>query len=121
MRRYTGILPYTADNSGRLGRTIHADMAVSFPPGLFLVRVEDSQARPIHVFANRRFNYQARGSPQDWLARAKWRIEWFDRFAGPAYLQCPRIAGVSRELLATMIRSWGPAFAVIEFRLGDAL
>ena len=62
MQRYTGILTYTTDNSGRKGKTIHADLTVSFFPGHFRVRVEDAQAESIRVLANKRFNFQARDS-----------------------------------------------------------
>ena len=120
MRRYTGFPTYTTDNYGRQGQYVYAELAVSFSPVRFAVRVNGSNAFSIHPLTSRRFNYQARDSPQDLLGRAKWRIDWFGRFSGPAYLQCPRITGAPRELRATLIRSRDPAFSVIEFNLDGA-
>ena len=52
------------------------------------------------------------------LARDKWRSDWFGRVAGPVYLSFPRIAGIPRELRATVIRSWAPAFVVVGYKRG---
>ena len=119
MHRYSGIFTYLTDNSGRIHQQVNVVLQVSFFPGHFEVFVEDEGAHSVHNLRNRRFNYQARDSPQDLLARAKWRSEWFDRFEGPAYLAYPRVTGVPREIRFTLICSWDPAFAVLEFRLGD--
>ena len=119
MRRYTGLLRYTANNSGRLGQVVKVDLRVSFFPGRFTVIVTDGGARSKRELANRRSDYRARGIPQDLLAREKWRTEWYGRYSGPMYLNCPRIADVPRELQIRLICSWGAAFAVIEFRLAD--
>ena len=99
---------------------IRADMAVAFFPGFVSVRVEDAEAQSHHLLTNRRFNYQATDSPQDLLARIKWRIGWLGRFTGPAYSQRPRIPGIPRELRIALICRWGPAFDVIEFRIYGA-
>ena len=119
MHRYTGNLRYTTDNSGRRGQVIHADLTVSFFPGLCTIRVDDPNAETTHGLTNKRFNYQARDSPVDLLARDKWRSWWFDRFAGNVQLMCPTIPGVPKELFVTLICSWDPAFAVIEFQIDD--
>ena len=119
MFRYAGILHYETNNSGRRGLPIHLELLVSFFPGDFSVRAEGGIAETVHTLRNRRFNYQARDSPQDLLARDKWRSRWFGRFTGPVRLGCPRISGVPTELQLTLICSWGPAFAIVEFRLGD--
>ena len=76
-------------------------------------------AETVHALRNRRFNFQSRDSPQDLLARDKWRSRRFDRFTGTVHLGCPRITGVPKETQLTLICSWDPAFAVVEFRLGD--
>ena len=119
MHRYTAVTQYTTNNSGRLGQPVHVELNVSFFPGSFSVRVEDRNAHSIRELANRRFNFQPRDSPVDLLARDKWRSWWFGRFTGLATLQCPKIRGVPPELKLTSIASWGPAFAVVEFQLGD--
>ena len=67
---------------------------------------------------NRRFNYQAKDSPEDLLARDKRMGYWCGRFAGPMYLAYPRIAGLPRELRIAIICSWGPGFALVEFKWG---
>ena len=54
------------------------------------------------------------------MAREKWRSDWYDRFAGPVYLRCPRLSGVPRELAVMIISRWGAAFAIVEFRPRDA-
>ena len=118
MHRYAGILRYTTDNSGRRGQSANVVLAVSFSPGRFTVTIEDPNARSVLRLTNRRFNYQARDSTQDLLARVKWRNGSFGRSTGPAYLGCHRIPGVPRELRVTVICRWAPAFAVVEFRLG---
>ena len=119
MRRYSGYLRYSTNNSGREGRDVYVDLRVSFFPGRFTIAIQDEIARSRHVLTNRRFNYQARDSPQDLLAREKWRSFWFDRFSGAVYLSCPRITGVPRELQVHVICSWDPAFGVVEFKYGD--
>ena len=119
MQRFTGQLRYTADYSGRQGRTVRVDCQSQFPPGHFLLRIDAQDAGAAHVLTNRRFNFQARDSPVDLIARDRWRSKWFDRFAGPVYLNCPRITGVPRELQVTVICSWSSDFAVVEYRLGD--
>ena len=110
---------YTTNHIGRAGQTVNVSLSVSFFPGTFTVVVEDPGAESTHRLPSRRFNFQARDSPVDLLARGKWRSLWFDRFAGDMYLHCPRITGAPRELRLTLISSWDPAFAVVEFRLGD--
>ena len=119
MHRYDGQLRYSTNNSGRAGQTLNVSLSVSFSPGSFTVVVEDTNAQTTHRLSNRRFNFQSRDSPVDLLARAKWRSERYGRFVGDVILQCPRITGVPRELRITLISSWDPAFAVVEFRLGD--
>ena len=121
MHRYAGLLKYVNNNSGREGQYVKVDLAVSFFPGRSTVLMQDANANTRHSLSNRRFNCQARDSPRDLLAREKWRSFWRDRFAGPVYLQCPRISDVPMELQVQVICSWGPAFAVIEFRLADTL
>ena len=119
MHRYTGYLRYTTDNSGRKGQDVFVELVVQFSPGRFSVTVIDSDARTKHKIENRRFNFQSRDSPQDLLARDKWRSSWFDRFSGAVYLNFPRVIDVPREIPIHLICSWDPAFAVVEFRLGD--
>ena len=120
MHKYTGYMRYTTNNSGRLGQDAYVDLVVSFSPVEFAVTVEDTNARSTHGLRNRRFNFQCRDSPVDLLARDKWRSRWFDRFAGPMYLNYPMVNGVPRELAVTLICSWDSAFAVVEFRLTDS-
>ena len=119
MHRFTGQLQYTTDNSGRRGQTVRVEFGAQFFPGLFSLRIDDANAGTSHVLTNRRFNFQARDSPVDLLARGRWRSEWFDRFTGPVFLLCPRITGVPRELRVTVICSWASAFAVVEYQLDD--
>ena len=119
MHRYTAGMRYTTNSSGRLGQEVRVTLSVSFFPGSFTARIEDRDAQSIHELFNRRFNFQSRDSPVDLLARDKWRSWWFDRFTGVAHLQCPRITGVPTEINMTLICSWEPAFAVVEFQLGD--
>ena len=73
----------------------------------------------IRSLANRRYNFHARDSPEDLLARALWRSGRYDRFAGNLYLQCHRIAGIPRELSVTVTCSWDPSFCAVAFRLED--
>ena len=119
MRKYTGYLRYTADNSGRKGQGVFVELLVQFSPWNFSATVTDSEARTKRKIQNRRFNFQSRDSPQDLLARDKWRSFWFDRFSGAVYLNFPRAIDVPRELSIHLICSWGPAFVVVEFRLTD--
>ena len=119
MHTYRGIVRYETNNSGRLGQYVNVAIHASFFPGQFTVTVEDERAESVHRLENRRFNYQARDSPVDLLARDKWKSHWFDRFTGPIYLDCPRLPGVPRELKATVICSWDPAFVVVEFKWED--
>lgn len=119
MFRFTGVLRYATHNSGRFGHDVNVDFSVSFFPGRFNLAIQDEGMGTIHSLTNRRFNFQARDSPEDLLARAKWRTDWYDRFTGTVYLQCPRIAGVPRELSVTVTCSWDPAFCVVAFRLDD--
>ena len=119
MHRYTGIMKYSTHNSGRFGQPVKVDLNVSFFPGQFSVRLDDTYAQTTHTIQNKRFNYQSRDSPVDLLARDKWRSWWFDRFTGTLFLQCPRIRGVPESLAITLICSWDPAFAVVEFQIGD--
>ena len=119
VRKYTGILTYRTDYIGRIGRTANVELNASFSPGGFTVIVEDGNAQSAHTLTDRRFNYQARDSPQDLLAREMWRSLWFGRFAGPMCLQRPRIPDAPRELRVNVFCSWGAAFAVTEFRAGD--
>ena len=72
-------MTYTTENSGRVGLNVDASLAVSFSPGTFAAIVEDPSAHSTHRLSNRRFNLDARDSPVDLLARAKWRSEWYDR------------------------------------------
>ena len=120
MHRYTGYMQYTTNNSGRQGQDVYVDLVVSFFPGKFAVTVEDANARSMHGLRNRRFNFQCRDSPVDLLARDKWHSRWYDRFAGPMYLNYPMVSGVPRELAVALICSWDSAFAVVEFRLADS-
>ena len=113
-------MQYSTNNSGRLCQPVHVELSVALRPGSFTVRVEGRNARSIHELTNRRLNYQSRDSPVDLLARDKWRSWWFDRFAGVATLQVPKIRGVPTELNSALIARWGPAFAVVEFQLYDA-
>ena len=119
MHRYLGTLTYSNNNSGRKGREVKVELTVSFFPGRCAIIIQDEDARTRHVLTNKRFNYQARDSPVDLLARDKWRSYWHDRFVGSVYLACPRITRVPRELYVNVICSWDPAFGVIEFRLDD--
>ena len=120
MFRFTGILRYSTNNSGRFGQYVNVDFSVSFFPGQFSMRIQDENRGTIHSLANRRFNYQARDSPEDLLARDKWRSHWYDRFTGPLYLKCPSgLSGIPRELSVTVICSWDPAFCIVEYRLDD--
>ena len=95
------------------------DLSISFFPGRCQIDIQDDGAFTRHRITNRRFNYQARDSPVDLLARDKWRSHWHDRFTGTVYLACPRITGVPRSLVVHVICSWDPAFGVIEFRVTD--
>ena len=60
MRRYSGILQYTTDNSGRVRRQVNVGSRASFLPGHFEVIAEGEQAYSVHTRRSRRFNYQAR-------------------------------------------------------------
>ena len=119
MHRYTGYLRYTTDNSGRRGQDVHVELLVQFFPGQFTIVVTDVNARTKHEISNRRFNYQSRDSPNDLLARDKWRSNWFGRFSGAVYLNFPQVHHVPRELSIRAICSWEPAFGVVEFKVND--
>ena len=86
MFRYARILHYETNHTGRQGIPIRLELCVSFSPGGFSVRVDDGLDGTVHALRNRRFNFQARDSPQDLLARDKWRPRRFDRFAGTVHL-----------------------------------
>ena len=119
MHTYRGVARYETDNIGRQGQYVNVATHASFSPGRFTVSVEDETVETVHILNSRRFNYQARDSPVDLLARDKWRSRWFDRLAGPLYLGCPRLPEVSRGLKVAVICSWGPAFVVVEFKRED--
>lgn len=119
MHKYSGRLTYSTNNSGRTGQQVRVEICAQFFPGTFRVTIEDSPAYSVHRLENRRFNFQSRDSPVDLLARAKWRSDWFGRFTGDIYLDFPRVLDVPRELRVTLIASWDPGFAVLEFRIGD--
>ena len=119
MHRYTGVMKYSTHHSGRYGQPANVELDVSFSPGFFRVKLDDINAQTTHTIQNKRFNYQSRDSPVDLLARDKWRSWWFDRFAGTLYLRCPRIRGAPESLAVTLICSWDPAFAVVEFQIDD--
>ena len=108
MRRYTGLLRYSHDNSGREVPYVKVELAAPFSPGRFAVVVQDATAHTRRVLANRRFNFQARDPPHYSPARGKWRSYWRDRFVGAAYLRRPRIAGAPWGLHVHVIFSWGP-------------
>ena len=96
------------------------NFTAAFFPGQFTVTVHDENAGTIREISNRRFNFQARDSPGDLLARDKWKSEWYDKFTGNLYLQSPRITGVKRELTAiTLTCSWASAFCVVEYKTDD--
>ena len=111
------MLKYTTNNSGREGQYVKVDLAVSFFPGRFTVVVAGGNAWAKREISNHRPNYLARDIPRDLLARDKWRSFWFGRFAGPVYLDCPRIANVPRELQIHLICSWGRRFRRSSFGL----
>ena len=119
MRQYSGISAYNTNNIWWIGQEVNVVIRAPVNPLRFTVTVEDISARTARRLANRRLNYQARDSPRDLLARAKWTSDWRDRFTGPVYLGCPRVTGVPMELRIAAIRSCGPAFVVVEFRLAD--
>ena len=83
------------------------------PKGRFAVTVQDEQAGATRALSNRRFNCHALDSPLDLLARERRMVDWYGRFTGPLYLQCPRIDGVTRGLHVAVISIWGPAFSVV--------
>ena len=64
MRRYTGLLRYSHDNSGREVPYVKVELAAPFSPGRFAVVVQDATAHTRRVLANRRFNFQARDPPR---------------------------------------------------------
>ena len=119
MHKYSGRLTYNTNNSGRAGQPVQVEICAQFLSGTFRVAIQDLTAESVHRLENRCFNFQSRDSPVDLLARAKWRSDWFDRFTGDIYLSYPAVTGVPRELRVTLIASWDPAFAVLEFRIGD--
>ena len=49
VRRYTGILTYTADNIGRISQAANVELRASFFPGRFAAIVEDVRAIRPHV------------------------------------------------------------------------
>ena len=117
---FTGEMRYATNNSGRFRDPVKIEFTAGFFPGHFKLVIHDALAGTIHEIENKRFNFQARDSPEDLLARDKWRSEWFDKFTGDLYLQSPRITGVTRELRkATVTCSWNPAFCVVEYRIDD--
>ena len=69
MRKYSGYVRYSANNSGRAGQYVVAELTVSFPPGRFAITTQDENHHTRHELTNRRINYQAMDSPQDLLAR----------------------------------------------------
>ena len=119
MRRYTGYLRYTTDNSGRRGQDVHVELLEQFFSCQFTIVADDVNARAKNEISNRRFNYHPRDSPNDLLARDKWRSTWFGRFSGAAYLNFTQVHRAPRELSIRVICSWEPAFAVVEFKIND--
>ena len=87
--------------------------------GRFATPAADGYAWSKREIANRRFNCQPRGGPQDLLVRDNWRSQRPDRVDGPMCLVRPRVAGVPRESQMHLICSRGPSFAVVGFRLRD--
>ena len=70
------------DNSGRAGQYVNVAIHPSFSPGSFTVTIEDETAQAVRRIRNKRFNYRARDSYLDLLARDKWKSNWFGRFPG---------------------------------------
>ena len=66
---FAGILRYSTHNIGRYGEEVKVNFTAAFPPGQFTVAVHDENAGAIREISNRRFNPQARDSPEDLLAR----------------------------------------------------
>ena len=117
---FTGEMRYSTNNSGRYGEPVFAEFHAAFFPGQFSVTVRDEGAGAIRELKNRRFDSQARDSPEDLLARDKWRSNWFDKFTGNLNLKSPRVNGVTRDLTdVTVTCSWDSAFCVVEYRTGD--
>ena len=112
-------MSYAENNSGRCGQLVRVAIRTSFFPRSFTVVAEDENAETAHWIRTKRFIYQSRDSPQDLLARDKWKSQRCDRFTETVYADNPRLSGAPRELRATAICSWDPAFAVAEFRYGD--
>ena len=54
------------------------------------MKVHDQNAGAIRQIGNTRFDYQAHDSPDDLLARDRWRSDWFGKFTGDLYLMSPR-------------------------------
>ena len=102
-----------------MGQPARVGLNVAFSPGSSTARAEGRSAESIRELSNRMFNFQPRDSPAGLLARDKWRSWRFDRFAGVATSQCPQNPRCVSGAEIGVDREPGPAFAAVEFQIGD--
>ena len=83
------------------------------------VTIHDARFDSIHTLSNTRFDFKSRDSHIDLMARDSWNSVWVDCFRGTARLAMPRIESIPQEIEMLIYASWDPAFAVIEFTIGE--
>ena len=113
--RLTGLIRYSSSNSGQFGRTVAVDLSAPVA-GPFKVTIQGENDGAIRALVNKRFGFRARFAPRP-FAHGKVAIGAVRSIVLPAYLMCPRLPGVPRELSVTVTFRWAPAFAIAEPRL----
>ena len=119
MFRYVGQFTYTTRGSHRWGDVARITVEASLFGPRISVAIHDARFDSIHMLSNTRFDFKSRDSHIDLMARGSWNSEWVDCFRGTAQLVMPRIDSIPQEIEMLIYARWGPAFAVIEFTIGE--
>ena len=103
----------------RRGRPYTIQFNISLFPPQVAVTVSDPIYQNQHTIENSRFNFQARDSYVDLLARDAWNSVWYDRYEGILELRCPKLDRITSKLDVRIIASWDEPFVIVEFKVGD--
>ena len=117
--RYAGQFTDTAARSRRHGDLARFNLEASLSPPTISVAIHDGRYDAIHTLSNTRYDFKARDSPRDLRARDTWSSDWVDCFRGTARLVYPRINSIPNQIDLLIFASWGPAFVVVEFEIGN--
>ena len=119
MARYAGQFSYTTAGSHRYGDLARITIDAELFAPYISVAIHDGKYNTIHTLANSRFDFKARDSPRDLRSRDTWNSDWADCCRGVARLATHRINSEPNQINLLIYASWGPAFVVIEFAIGN--